>query len=329
MRLHEIKAYEILLEATSPIAHHSEVFGNHAVIARRKVRLPSGEWSHVPAVSGDSLRHGLREASAYAFLDASGMLDEGRLSEAALRLLFSGGMVTGRGDAANIKLDDYRTMVDLVPMLGLLGGCADNRVIPGRMIVEDALLVCDESAHLVPAWMTTHGGALSSARSHIAEHQRVRMDATLDPGKRKLLGDVAVRKIEGKLRKSEAAHEVDNPIDTAEAKSSMMPRTFEAIASGSRLSWRVQATCTSELDVDTFHAMVGAFLGNARVGGKRGTGFGLVRAVAANEVTVQRPSDAMQAVDATALGPRVGELFRSHVRERAAKAREFLSGVNA
>jgi hypothetical protein len=257
------------------------------------------------------------------------MLDEGVLTEAALRLLFSGGMMTGRGDAASIKLDDYRTMVDLVPPLALLGGCASNRVIPGRMIVEDAVLVCEESRHLLPAWLVERAGAIAGARNHIDTHQRVRMDATLDPSKRTLLAEVATKHIEAKHRKSAEAHENDDPIEREKAKSSMMPRTFEAVAAGSFFSWRVQATCMSDLDVDTFHAMVGAFLSNARVGGKRGTGFGLVRAIAANEITIRRPAAALQSVDITAIGPRIGELFRSHVRDRAEKAREFLKAVNA
>jgi hypothetical protein len=327
--MHDVKAYEILLMATTAIAHHQEVFGNHAVIARRKLRLPSGEWAQVPAVSGDSMRHGLREAAAYAFLDAAGMLDTGALTEAALRLLFSGGMVTGRGDGASVRLDDYRAMVDLVPPLALLGGCASNRVIPGRMVVEDALLVCDESRHVIPPWMIEKAGTISGARTHIEIHQRVRMDPTLDPGKRRLLGDTQVLQLEARDRRGEMAHENDDAVERAESKSSMMPRTHEAIAAGSMLSWRVQATCMSDIDVDTFHAMIGAFLGAARVGGKRGTGFGAVTAVAANEVSVQRPAASMQAVDATALGPRVGELFRAHVRERAEKAREFLRQVDA
>jgi len=291
--------------------------------------LPSGEWTSIPAVSGDALRHGLREASAYAFLDAAGMLDAGQLTESALRLLFSGGMVTGRGDAANIKLDAYREMVDLVPPLALLGGCASNRVIPGRVVCEDAMLVCEESQHLVPTWIVERAGKLVGARGHIDTHQRVRMDATLDPGKRKLLSESAVKRLEGGDRKSEQAHEDDDPVLRQEAKSTMMPRTFEAIAAGSLLSWRVQATCLSALDVDTFHSMIAAFLSNARVGGKRGTGFGFVRAVAANEVAVLRPASAMNAVDITTLGPRIGELFRAHVRERAERARTFLAEVDA
>jgi hypothetical protein len=326
--VYEILSYEILVEAATPVAHHHETFGNHAVLARRKVRLPTGQWASVPAVSGDALRHGLREAAAYAFLDAAGLLGEGRLSEAALRLLFAGGMVTGRGDASNIRVDAYREMVDMVPMLGLLGGCASSRIIPGRVICEDALLLCEESRHVAPEWMVAQAGTLSGARSHVDVHQRVRMDPTGDPGKRRLLAEVQARQLEAKDRKKEAAHEADDALQRDGAKGSMMPRTFEALAAGSLLSWRLQATCLSPLDVDTFRAMVGAFLGSARVGGKRGTGFGFIRPVAANAAQVLRPADAMQSVDLVAQ-PKVGEVFRSHVRERAARIAKFLADVDA
>lgn len=326
--MYEIVAYEILVEAATPIAHHSETMGNHAIAMRRKVRLPDGSFVSVPIVTGDTMRHGLREASSYAFLDAAGMLGSS-LTEAALRLLFNGGMVTGRGDASNIKLDDYRDMVDAIPPLGLLGGCASNRVIPGRVMCEDAVLVCEETKHLVPAWIATQSGTLSGARAHLETQQRVRMDASLDPAKVKLLGATAVAQLEGRGRKSENAAIDDDAVERESSKSTMMPRTFESVASGSLFSWRVQATCLSELDVDTFHAMVGAFLVNARVGGKRGTGFGLLRAVAANRVEVHRPSVNMSAVDLVRMGPKIGDLFRAHVKANAEKAKSFLATVDA
>lgn len=325
----EIIRYEILIEAMTPIAHHSEVMGNHALAMRRKIRLPDGSFVAVPIVTADAMRHGLREAAAYAFLDAAGLLDAGALSEAALRLLFTGGMVTGKGDASNIKLDEYRQMVDCVPPLALLGGCASNRVIPGRIISEDLLLIAEETRHLTPEWMIARAGEISGARAHLETHQRVRMDATLDPGKVKLLAEGERARIEGRLLKSEDAAIREDAVATEQSKSTMMPRTFEAVASGSLFSWRVQATCMSDLDVDTFHAMIGGFLLHARVGGKRGTGFGALRPIAANRVEVHRPSVQMQSVDATALGPRVGELFRSHVAARKEKIREFLGKVNA
>lgn len=122
--------FEFILRADQPIAHHSETFGNQAVSARRKVRQSDGTWAHVPVVSGDAMRHGMREASAYVFLDAAGLLHDGGLSEEALRLLFAGGQVTGSSGGVS-KLNDYREMCDLVPPLALFGGCAQNRVIPG------------------------------------------------------------------------------------------------------------------------------------------------------------------------------------------------------
>ena len=327
--MHQVKKYEFVLTAETPIAHHAEVFGNHAVIMRRKVRLPGGTWAQVPIVTGDTMRHQVREAAAYAFLDAAGMLDKGALTESALRLLFNGGMVTGRGDAANIKIDAYREMVDLIPTLGLLGGCASNRVIPGRLICEDALLICEESVHLVPEWARQVAGALDTARAHIEIAQRVRMDSTLDPGKRKLLAEGDVRQLEAKDRRRESAAESDDAVEADKSKSSMMPRTFEAIAAGSFFYWRVTCLCQSELDVDTFHTMVGTMLGNARVGGKRGTGHGLLRAVAAQGIVVNRPSDVTTPIDALAFAPQVGEMFRSHVRARADRARKFLSEVDS
>lgn len=324
----QIKNYEILLEAVTPIAHHQEVFGNHAVVMRRKMRQTDGSWASVPIITGDSMRHGLREAAAYAFLDAAGLLEErANLTEAALRLLFSGGMVTGRGDSGGINLDTYREMVDVIPPLALLGGCASNRVIPGRLVSEDAVLVCAESRHMVPTWMVERAGTLSGARAHLEVAQRVRMDATLDPAKTKLLAEGDLAHVQGRLLASEAAHETDDAIDRRDSKSTMLPRTYECLAAGSLLSWRVVAMCTSELDVDTFHAMVGAFLGAARVGGKRGTGHGLLRPVAANETMALRPADQMRSVDLSA--SRTGDLFRRHVKERAARAKAFLQAVIA
>jgi len=327
--MHQIIEYEILLEAATPIAHHRESLGNHALLERRKVRLPDGSWAQVPAVSGDSLRHGLRESAAYAFLDALGMLGNEGLTEAALRLLFNGGMVTGRGDASTIKLDDYHALCDVFPPLALLGGCVSSRIVPGRLVSEDALLICEETAHLVPAWMRERAGTLDGSRAHIESHQRVRMDPMLDPAKAAMLTAPDARRLAGKRRKSEAAHETDDAIAREDAKSTMLPRSFEAVAAGSLLAWRVLAVCRSDLEVDTFQTMVCGFLSAARVGGKRGTGFGHIRPVAANAVPLRRPSDSVQPVDMAALAPSVGEAFRAHVRERADKARAWISGVDA
>lgn len=327
----EIKRYEFLLQATTPIAHHEAVFGNTAIVARRRVRMPDGSFEQIPIVSGDAARHGIREGAAYAFLDAAGLLDEGRLSEAAVRLLFSGGMVTGAGGV--VKLDDYRKMVDIFPPLGLLGGCVSNHVIPGKMTVEDMRLICDETAHALPdwvrVWLDEQGQKLDTQRAHIEEVQRVRMDPMLSPEKRGLLSAGAQARQLSKMTAREKASEDNDVVAKEDNKSTMMPRRFEAVVEGSLFFWRIEARCQSELEVDTLHSIVGAFLANAQVGGKRATGHGRLRVVAGKDVTLVRPSEQASPVDFVALAKRTGSAFREHVAARRDQIATFLATVEA
>lgn len=320
--MRETKRYEFILRAQTAIAHHAEVFGNSAISMRRKVRQPDGTFAQVPIVTADTMRHGLREAAAYAVLDALGFP---ALTEAALRLLFAGGMITGRGDASTIKLDQYREMVDMLPPLALLGGCAQNRSIPGRMQVDDAVLICEESRHVLPAWAFEHEPTPDTCRAHVEEVQRVRMDPSLQPEKRALLTDGGAS-VEKRMGKSEEASEKGDALAKDDAKSTMLPRRFETVVAGSHFYWAVQATCLSELDVGSLNTMVGAFLSGARVGGKRATGHGQIVAVAARGVPVVRPADAASVTLDDAFGV---QEFRAHVEARRDRLRDWLAGVDA
>lgn len=322
---------EVLLEAKQPIAHHQEVLGNSAVCMRRKVRQPDGQFSRVPYVTGDSMRHGLREAGTYALLEAAGLLDA-ELSEAAIRLLFAGGMVTG-GSSGAIKLSDYHELVELCPHLALLGGCAQNRVIPGKMQVDDAMLVCTESAHLLSdwsaAWIKDHGQAISSGRQHIELVQRVRMDPMLDPSKRRMLSASEREKSEQRLLKSENASAHNDAIEKSESKSSMLPRTYETLVPGSLFAWRVSATCHTALDRDMLYVMLSAFMARCQVGGKRATGNGQLWPVAAVNLELPKWSEKTEPLDTTALAGRAGSLFRAHVETRRNKLKSYLAQVDA
>jgi hypothetical protein len=329
----EQRRFEFVLQAAQPIAHHAETFGNQAIIARRKVRQPDGGWAHVPIVSGDAMRHGLREAAAYVFLDAAGLLHDGGLSASALRLMFAGGQVTGSAGGV-IKLSSYREMVDLMPALALLGGCAQNRVIPGRLWVDDAVLICQEQEHMLPEWALDvarrDGAVLDSSRAHVEEAQRVRMDPLLDPGKRTHLTAGEAERVDQRLLASENASELGDAKTKDETKSTMMPRSFERVAQGSLFYWALVANCYSALDVDTFHVACAAFLADARVGGKRGTGHGLLRPVVGRNVQLARPVERAEILEPDQLSSaRVGQLFRAHVQERAGKIAEFLREVAA
>lgn len=329
----EILRYQFVLEAEQPIAHHAESLGNTAVLMRRKVRLPDGSFANVPTITGDTMRHGIREAGALAYLDAAGILETGGLTEAALRLLFSGGMITGRGDAGAVKLDEYREACELFPLLPILGGCAGNRSIPGKLIVEDAQLVCEENRRWLPAWvvekMAAEQSVIEGQRSHVEEVQRVRMDPTLRPDMRKLLGSGASKAAEQRLLDGEKASAEGDAVGAADAKSSMMPRRYERIVQGSLFAWTVQATVHSDLERDAFLTALAAFLYQPIVGGKKGTGHGRMRAVDARGLDVARPADRAEVVNPAALAPRTGEMFRAHVAARKDRIATWLAKVDA
>ena len=115
-----------------------------------------------------------------------------------------------------------------------------------------------------------------------------------------------------------------------------MPRTFEGIVAGSLFFWQCSVTTHSGLDVDTWHVMLGAFLANCKVGGKRGVGFGELRPVAGGTrgFDWRRPAESAEALNPFELpapegADRVGALFRRHMAERANRFREFLDKVVA
>jgi len=331
-RMFDIRRYEFVMRAAQPIAHHAESIGNEAIVMRKKVRCKGG-FALVPIISGDTMRHGMREAAAYALLDAAGLLNDPQLTEAAIRLLFAGGMVTGKGEAAVVKLDQYREMCELVPSMALFGGCANNRILPGRLTVEEATLICEEAAADMPPWaLDLHRkeyGDLDGCRAYVEEVQRVRMDPSLTPHVKALMAPSEQVEVNARLAASEQAHDELDHVGADKAKSTMMPRRFERVCQGALFSWGTQAICQSDLDVDTLNVAAAAFLARARVGGKRGTGHGLLVPIAARHIELLRPSDTSRPLDTKALAPKVGQLFRAHVAERSERIKSFLGTVNA
>lgn len=332
---YEKKRYEFVLRAEQPIAHHCENDGNEAVAFRRRVRVRGG-WAEIPIITADTMRHGLREAAAFAVLSAANLLTGANLSEAAIRLLFAGGMVTGRGDAGTISLDRYRELCELVPTMTLFGGCCDNRVIPGRLVVEDAVLICtelaDEALGYVPTWaldLARDSVGIDASAHHIENEQRVRMDPTMHPERRLLMSADEQVKVTNRLQASETAHTTNDALAREETKSSMMPRRFERVAAGSLFFFTIEANTYTPLDVDVLNVAVSAFLHNARVGGKRGTGHGLLRHVASQGVSIARPAEERAPVAALAKDAPVGHILKAHIEERASRIREFLRNVNS
>ena len=326
---------EFILRAKEPIAHAEGTIGNTQVVMRRKVCRPDGTFTRVPYITGDTMRHGLREAGSYALLQAAGLLDSAQLSEGALRLLFAGGMVMGAA-ADVVRLDDERRWRELAPHLALLGGCIGNRIVPGKIEVGDAWLICEETAtggQLSPTvldWLRTQERQTAPGRAHIEMVQRVRMDPMLNPAKRLLLSGDASAKVEQRLLASETASERDDHAGKDREKSAMMPFSYETVTAGSLFSWRVDCVTHSDVERDALAVMIAAFSTRMRVGGKKGTGHGLLEIVHAFGAHRQRTQSAPLADD-DFTAPTSGALERFIERARATSPdlRKWLDEVRA
>jgi CRISPR type IV-associated protein Csf2 len=324
--------FNLLLEAVTPIKHLAGNEGNVGYLATRQVRLPAslgGGFSQVPMVSGNAMRHALREAASWCLLEASGQLNATHREE-VIRLLFNGGTLSG-GDGA-ISLAEYRKLVDLLPHLSLFGGCS-GRIIPGRIEVDDALLVCEETLHLLPssvaeaavALRVPPGSALGAAGEYRTLETNVRMDSMLSPQHRGLLSEGEAARVQGRLEAREGAKDA---VEKEKTKSTMMPYQSEALAMGSLLYWRVDATTWSELERDTLRLAMAAMLADARVGGGMGTGHGRLKAVWGESHRWPSLLAKVEVTDLAALThEKVGEVFVAHVTDRREAIAAFLKEV--
>jgi len=96
---------------------------------------------HVPFVSGNSIRHMLRNAGVLFALESMGVEPE-TLSKGVVDLLFSGGSLGGKNSPSNEKAKRIERMF---PMLSLLGYSAGNRITAGRIDVQNLHLICEEN----------------------------------------------------------------------------------------------------------------------------------------------------------------------------------------
>lgn len=168
---------DLMLEAASPITHMSGTEGNEAVLMREPV-IADGSVAHVPVLTGNALRHRALRQSGYLWMIAS--IDmSGKLRSSMANFLLNGGAVSQSTRDADLK--GVAEAIELLPLLGMLGGCLPNQIIPGRASVGRAVLACRENAErvssLFPDW-SDGIGALRPADDFVGGYQYTRGEAS-------------------------------------------------------------------------------------------------------------------------------------------------------
>lgn len=320
----------ILVEALTPIAHHEGNDGNHANQMTARMRLSDGTFGRIPVVTADSMRNWMRRMSAQHLL---AVVQAPPLTEAALRLLFAGGMLTGKGDGSQVKIDAFRALESLCPSLTLFGGCVNGSIIPGRLEVEQMTLICEETKHAIPPLVLEAAqeiGPLVSYRLQTDQPMRVRMDPASNPLLQHLLSEPERRRIAGRVDAREVAHETGDALAARDVKSSMMPRTYDTICQGALFSWQIAGHFHSEMDEAAYYSTLAYLVSTeARIGGKKGTGNGRIKALRVNNTVLPTREALASEVNLNAVGQNLGKMYTDYLTSKRAEICDFLAKVDA
>jgi len=140
--------FHLVIETLSPLSHIGESVGNQANLKTLAITDIEGNPSQVFCLSGNALRNRiLRRVGVDSFLSELGI----QVSPILHHTLFCGGAIDG-GTANDLELD--KKIRQFLPPISVLGtakpkgvfGGKDAQMIPGRINVGDAMLICYESA---------------------------------------------------------------------------------------------------------------------------------------------------------------------------------------
>jgi len=165
----------VTLRALDPIHHGAGTAGNTALVRMQDSVGPDGERRRTPFVSGNSIRHAIRDALAWITVDTLQVPDNG-LPKAIVDLLWSGGALTETGAQTDLRAMAERHT--LLPSLPLLGYSLGSDIVRGSLRVSNAHLACRENEWRIPATVMRDPSAGMRAVDWMGEEFGTRHDVT-------------------------------------------------------------------------------------------------------------------------------------------------------
>ena len=245
----------LTLTALDPIHHGAGTSGNTALLRTQTIVDPTtGRQASTPYVSGNSLRHAIRDALAWHLVRSLGV-ERGELTVGQVALLWSGGALSEPG--AKIDVDRMRRVDELLPHLTTLGYSAGNDIVTSVLRVQHAHLVCSENRWRLPDHLRGHQHCGRPAGAFRGEEFGTRHDPAGGPTDR-LLAD------SGMFGASRSGVPTQMIYD------------FQTIRAGAVLSTRLSTEAATEAQLDAIATGVthAAPDGEMILGARRAVGFG-------------------------------------------------------
>lgn len=229
------------IEVVKSLTHGEGNHGNTQVFRRERVLLSDGTEAYVPKISGGSLRNRLRGWAAMYALEQMKIPETTPLSKAFWNMALSGGTLTSGGGM--MKLDKYRELNELFPVLGLFGYGAGNHINEGSVAVDDIDFECQENRQRMPDFMKDSGRFLLPAGSLIEEEMRTRKDPGHNPIVRRFLPSSEVAAENARLDSKKDAKSAEQ----AKGDSLQMIHNYETVVCGARAWSRIHLKgCTEK-----------------------------------------------------------------------------------
>ena len=313
---------DIVFTALEPLHHGAGTSGNTQVFRTVETHNPlTGEFYMDPIISGNSVKHMIRDGAVRFALDAMGV-EDGAFSKSVVDLLMSGGHL-GAG-AQSVDLQAARDVARLFPALSLCGYSAGNVMTKSKLSVDIVHLVCMENAwRMMPDSCRTAPQADKSLWEFRGEEFGTRHEASRDPRVMRMLsaGDKALLVAEVTSKKK--SKDDEGKAQKKSKASSQMIYEFQTIAAGS-LWWggmdfhdltdMERAALLSGLGYSCRGMQDGRY--RFALGAKSSIGFGAVAAQFDGSVR-QLASPGYESSDA--LVPAVGkddlDAYREHLRD--------------
>ncbi len=274
---------EGIITLLSPLSHIGESHGPDSYLATQEIIGPDGMPIEVFTYSGNAMRGLLRDTGAKYFLDRlAGKEAFLQIPLEIFYMLFSGGAIGGE---QKIDIDQARRIRQAIPILSLFGAGVGNQILSGKIFVNDALPICYECSHIIPARYLT--GQLISWRQMTTERSFTRKDDAKDDRLRPylqveektalqapeqqqfMLEEGDTEKKAKKKEKSTEKKEKENP--------QQMRYTVEVFQAGAQLWHRIDFHDLNEIELGALVSCFVEFSKKPYIGGQSRIGMGRVR----------------------------------------------------
>jgi len=265
----------------SPMSHIGESLGPDSYLATDTLIGPDGMPCEVTLYSGNAFRGHLRDCGAVYLSNKLGGM---RYSPDVFYLLFSGGALSG---LQVVDIDMARAYRRSLPFLSVFGGAVGSQILPGKIKVGAMYPLVAECQRVLPAHLRQDKPP--SWKRWTYEKSFTRTDDAKNEILRRHLLDTAQTAVpieappeylaSGEPGEEEKDHKGGRRQKEARKRESMpqqMRYSVEMLAAGAVLYQRIDLCDMTDLEVGAFVSALAEFSKHPYIGGKSGTGCGLV-----------------------------------------------------